>query len=525
METPNDKYSGKEAPILLTSLLIISACAIFYELLISTISTYLLGSSVLHFSVTIGLFLSSMGLGAYISKFIEKELLKKFILIELMLGLLGGLSAIILYSSNAFTGQYYVVLIGLIVVLGTLIGMEIPLLTRLLKSYEDIKDVIAKVLAFDYLGALVASLLFPLLLLPLLGVMRTAFFVGFINVLIAVFNLIVFRDKLRHSSSMKWFSASIVAVLVAGMAYSYQLVGFFDQMQYNDKVIFTEQTKYQKIVLSQWNNDLRLFLNGNLQFSSVDEYRYHEPLVHIPAMLTFQPEEVLVLGGGDGLAVKELLKYENIGHIDLVDIDDRMLDLAKENPLFLELNQGALLDPKVCLHAQDAFTYVKYANKLYDLVIIDLPDPSDHAVSKMYSKEFYQMLWHMMTEQGVMVTQSTSPFFARKPFWCINHTLEDVFAHVLPYKAYVPSFGLWGFNMVSKSPLCLTEKDNSNCLVERIESKLAASDIEFRFLNADNIDGLFHFDKDVEEVETPINQLDQHHLVELYEKSWQTFNN
>lgn len=521
----SNPHSGKEAPILLTSLLIISACAIFYELLISTISTYLLGSSVLHFSVTIGLFLSSMGLGAFVSKYIETDLLKKFILIELLLGFLGGLSAFILFASNAYTGQYYMVLIVLIVLLGTLIGMEIPLLTRLLKKYEDIKDVIAKVLAFDYLGALVASLLFPLLLLPLLGVMRTAFFVGLINVLIALFNLVIFQKRLKSASAYKWLGGTVVVVLLAGMVYSYQLVGFFDQLQYNDKVIFAEQTKYQKIVISQWNKDLRLFLNGNLQFSSIDEYRYHEPLVHIPAMLTYQPEEVLVLGGGDGLAVKELLKYDNIGHIDLVDIDERMLELAKENPLFLELNEGALLDPKVSLHAEDAFTYVKYAGKLYDLVIIDLPDPSDHAISKMYTKEFYQMLWHLLTEQGVLVTQSTSPFFAREPFWCINHTLQDVFAYVVPYKAYVPSFGLWGFNMVSKSPLCAVGPgDETDRLVKRIETELAASKDQFRFLKGDNIDGLFRFDKDVDEVETRINHLDDHHLVELYERSWKQFN-
>lgn len=522
MTLDNNHTTRHEAPILLASLLIISSCAIFYELLISSISTYLLGSSILHFSITIGIFLSSMGLGAYLSKYVERNLLSRFILIEFVLGALGGMSALILYCGFAFTNHYYLYLIPLIGLLGTLIGMEIPLLTRLLKQYDDIKDVIAKVLAFDYLGALVASILFPLLLLPMFGMMRTAFLVGLINISVAIFNLIVFRSRLKNTGLFKTLSIAIPAVLISGFVYSYQLVSFFDQFQYSDKVIYSEQTPYQNIVLTRWNNDIRLFLNGNLQFSSIDEYRYHEALVHIPALLSNNRSQVLVLGGGDGLVAKELLKYDDVQSIDLIDIDSRITELARQNPLFLELNDSAFHNKKVNIYNDDAFSFVHTTSNRYNLIIIDLPDPSDHSVSKLYSREFYDMLTQILAADGIMVSQSTSPFYTRKPFWCIHHTMEAAFPRVIAYQTYVPSFGLWGFNMAVNKPLCDTTI-NTQCETERIANQLTLQKLQLKYLSLDNLQNCFQFDGDTEELDTDINTLNDHHLVDMYEHSWGQF--
>mgnify|MGYP001076406133 CR=1 FL=1 len=244
-------------PILLVSVFIIAICGILYELLISSISSYFLGSSILHFSLTIGLFLSFMGLGAYISRFIsDKRLLDRFIIIEVWLGVIGGASGALLYVSYAITENYYLIAFLLLGSIGTLVGLEIPILTRIIRGYFNLKDTLAQVLSFDYLGALIASILFPLFLLPYLGLTRTSFFIGLLNLSVALFNVIGF------------FSAFTIS-------------GFFEQFLYQDDVVYTKQSPYQRLVITQWKDDTRLYINGNLQFSSIDEYRYHEALVQL----------------------------------------------------------------------------------------------------------------------------------------------------------------------------------------------------------------------------------------------------
>lgn len=521
----------EQSILLLMSLLVLSACAILYELLISTVSTYLLGSSVLHFSITIGLFLSFLGVGSWLSKYLNEPLLSKFIFIELLLGLFGGFSALILYLGNAYFDAYYGLLFGTTALIGTLAGMEIPILTRLLESTSSLRSLIAHVLTFDYLGALIASLVFPLLLLPIFGTMRTAFIVGLINWSIAIFNLLFFRNELKKATSLKILSVFTGIVLTVGFFKSYALMQFADVLAYQDNIILTKQTPYQRLVVTQWNNDVRLFLNGNLQFSSVDEYRYHEALVFIPLAIVQKNEmNILILGGGDGLALRDIWKMDaffkknnpdcSIGKVDLVDLDKDMVDLAKTNTLFKKLNTGALDHPKVHCHYQDAFVFVKKNTKRYDVIIIDLPDPAEPALGKLYSREFYTMLRQSLAADGLVITQSTSPFFAREPFWCIHHTLESVFPSVIPYHAHVPSFGDWGFN------LAFSNASNRNTLAavkNRLTETINSPFVETRFLNPKNINACFGFDKDTDEIPTPINVLENMSLVQLYEKSYRKF--
>jgi spermidine synthase len=521
----------EKSTILLASLLLLSACAILYELLISTVSTYLLGSSVLHFSVTIGLFLSFLGVGSWLSKFLNEPLLPRFIFIELLLGLVGGFSSLILYLGNAYFDAYYGLLFITTALVGTLAGMEIPLLTRLLEKTESLRTLIAHVLTFDYLGALVASLAFPLILLPLFGTMRTAFVVGLLNWSVGIFNMIVFKNELKDAVSLKLMSVFVGVVLILGFASSFELMRFSDELAYQDEIILTQQTPYQRLVVTQWNDDIRLFLNGNLQFSSIDEYRYHEALTFIPLIAAQKPDmKILILGGGDGLALRDiwkidtLLKTQNLGSIasvDLVDLDKEMVDLAKTNPHFTGLNNNALLNPKVKCHYEDAFIFIKNASTRYDVILIDLPDPSDPSLGKLYSKEFYTMLTHCIAAEGVIVTQSTSPFFARAPFWCINHTLRAVFPQVLPYHAQVPSFGEWGFNMAFANK---SDKSTLEFLKPRFENALKDPSVYCRFLTKNNVNSAFYFDKDAEDLPLiPINTLENMSLIDLYEKSFTKF--
>ena len=511
MELTSQSKKATTVAILLCSVFIISICGILYELLISSIASYFQGSSILHFSIVIGLFLSFMGVGSYVSKYIKKDLLDWFIQFELALSLVGGCSTLILYMAFSLTPYFYLIAFVLIATLGFFIGIEIPLLTRIIRQYENLKDALAKVLSFDYMGALLASVIFPLLLLPFLGLMKTAFAIGLLNITVAIFNTYLFRDKLKKANLLFVYEAMISFILIAGFIFSFQLSGVFEQILYRDPIMLSEQTPYQKIVVTRWNKDIRLYINGNLQFSSVDEYRYHESLVHIPMALAPAKEKILILGGGDGLAAREILRYPGVQAIEIVDLDPGITNLAKEHPVFVQLNGHSLQNPKVKVYNQDAFKFIENSSEIYDLVIIDLPDPNNPSLGKLYSTEFYKLIQKRLAAGGVLVSQSTSPYYAPKAFWCIHQTLESVFDTTIPYQVYVPSFGQWGFNIALNSP-------HLPYTTERIKERIPYT--QLKFLNPKTVDALFHFDEDSKEIPVETNKLINQVLVRYYEKSW-----
>ncbi|USK87221.1 spermidine synthase [Peribacillus asahii] len=199
--------------------------------------------------------------------------------------------------------------------------------------------------------------------------------------------------------------------------------------------------------------DIRLYLNQELQFSSLDERYYHEALV-FPAMeLAASPKRVLVLGGGDGLAVREILKYPNVEHVDLVDIDPKMVQLAKTHPALLVQNERSFLDEKVTVHIEDAKGYISGQLEPYDVIIIDFPDPSDSIISSLYTKELFSKVALLLAEDGVLVCQSNSPEEAPRLFWSIGKTIEAAGFYTRGYKILVPSFGVWGFHLATKKEL------------------------------------------------------------------------
>ncbi|TAE75757.1 MAG: polyamine aminopropyltransferase [Bacteroidetes bacterium] len=509
-------------PILLTSVFIIAICSILYELLISSISAYFLGSSIFHFSITIGFFLSAMGLGAFLSKYIGDEyLLENFIWFELWLGIIGGLSGVVLYFGYAFTQNYYLLAFSLITTIGTLVGLEIPLLTRIIKAHFNLKDTLAQVLSFDYLGALFASILFPVVLLPYFGLLRTSFFVGLLNLAICLFNLWIFRKQIKGFLRTFIIASIATVVYIIGFWGGLGVQNYLEQFLYNDEIIFNTQSAYQRIVVTRDAPDVRLYLNGNLQFSSQDEHRYHEPLVHFPLALSNQREKILFLGAGDGLAARELLKYSTIKEIHVVDLDSMMTNLARKHPLFLNLNEGALNHKKIKIFNQDAYKFLENNKEIYDVIIIDLPDPSEVSLGKLYSKEFYHLVKKRLARDGAMITQSASPFFTKNAFWCIYHTLQEIFPTVLPITVHVPSFGQWGFNMAM--PHTTFDKKES---IERIEKFLFEKNknIYLKYLNKETVGSLFVFDEDLKESKTEINTLDTQKLVQYYEKSWEAYN-
>jgi spermidine synthase len=511
----------RKVSTLLASVFMIAICGILYELLISTITSYFQGSSILHFSIVIGLFLSFMGVGSFISKYIQEDLPVWFVRFEIVLSLVGGFSAFLLYFAFSMTAYFYGFAFLIIAILGAMIGVEIPILTRIVSQYDNIKDALANVLSFDYLGSLIASVAFPLLLLPMLGTMRTAFAIGIVNLGVAVMNTFLFKKELKRFKQFIIGEIVLGVVLIAGFIYSFQINAFYENYLYRDQVMLSEQSKYQNIVVTRWNKDLRLFINGNLQFSSMDEYRYHEPLVHVPMNLTTHREKVLILGGGDGLAVRELLKYKDIGQIDLVDLDPEITDLGKNHPVFTKLNENSLSDEKVKIFNQDAYKFIEKSPNIYNVIIIDLPDPSNESLGKLYSKEFYGLIKKVLAADGVVVTQSTSPYFAPDAFWCIHNTMDTVFETTIPYQTYVPTFGQWGFNVaVDDRGRFPNNAPPADVVMNILKENITKEGLTLKYMNPDMLPSMFVFGEDRKEKTTEINKLQSQILIGLYEKNW-----
>jgi spermidine synthase len=503
------------AHLLLASVFIIAICGLIYELLAGALSTYLLGSSVTQFSIVIGLFLTAMGLGSLLSRLFTRELLRTFMVVELLIGLVGGCSALILFFAFAVLGTYVPLLVLVCLAVGTLAGLEIPLLVRILRGQASLRAALGNVLAIDYLGALAASLLFPLLLVPRLGLVRTGFLFGLLNVLVALVGLYFFRRQIRGARLLVASGLALAGLLVAGLVTAGRTTSLLEDVIYDDEVIYARSTPYQRLVITRWRGDLRLFIDGNIQFSSVDEFRYHESLVH-PAMgLVDRPQRVLLLGAGDGLAAREVLKHPSTTSVEIVDLDPEITRIFSTIPLLTRLNRGALRDKRVKIHNEDAQKFLERSSRRYDVIIIDLPDPNNEGLGKLYTRSFYRLVAQHLTPRGVLVTQATSPFYSTDSFWCIANTLSRTTLgraggplHVLPYHVNVPSFGEWGFVVAARRPLS----------PDRIRLRVAT-----RYLTPQLLSTLFIFPKDIDARQTPINRLDNQVLVRLYESGYKRF--
>lgn len=490
---------------LLFSVFVIASCGLAYELIAGALSSYLLGDSVTQFSTVIGTYLFAMGAGSWLSKYITRDLIGRFIQIELMVGLLGGFSAIGLFLVFTWLGGPFKLVLYLAVFgVGVLVGLEIPLVMRILKRELAFKDLVSQVLTFDYLGALAVSILFPLVLAPQIGMVRTGLLFGVLNVAVALWALHLFRDQLPSRRWLAVQSWTVFGLLAAGFAGAGQLTTIAETHLYADDIIHAETTPYQRLVVTRWRDDLRLFINNNLQFSSHDEYRYHEALVH-PGLASLPgAKRVLVLGGGDGLAVREILKYPNVEAVTLVDLDPAMTDLFSKAPALVALNQGALSSPKVTVVNADALQWLEESREYFDFVVIDFPDPANYALGKLYTSAFYRLLEKRLSARGLIVVQSTSPLYARQSYWCVVTTLESVGLKTAPYHALVPSFGEWGYIIAGRQEFTIPTVDRKKT----------------RFLTSEILPGLFDFPADMARLPAEVNQLNNQVLVRTFEEEW-----
>lgn len=508
---PVASTTKKHSTTLIFAAFISGLCSIIYELLIATTASYFLGDSVKYFSLTIGIYMASMGVGTLLSKYIDKDIMFRFIQIELVLALTGGLSIPILYFAYAYTGLFIPVYLALTILIGVLIGLEIPFLTRLMDHYCQLKINIANILSFDYFGALIATLAFPFLLLPFFGVYQSSLLFGLANMSIGFTMLWVFGEQMGARKRVLQRLSILLLFILAGMlALSGYFLHHWDQNLYEDRIIHSEQTLYQRMILTKERDDIRLYLDGNLQFSSIDEYRYHEALIHIPMSLVAQPvKRVLVLGAGDGLAIRELLKYQEIEEIVLVELDPRMIELAKTNSYLTALNQQSLSSPKISVVIADAMAYVSQPNTEFDLIVADLPDPNNHALTRLYSRQFYQLIKSSLNPNGLFITQATSPYFAPKAFWSIAKTIQAAtFGTIYPYHANIPSFGEWGFILASDVKLPLAKPELR---------------VETRYLDLSTFSHFFTFDKDTVATDVEVNELDKPILLDYYLRGWEYY--
>jgi spermidine synthase len=487
------------------TVVVVATAGLVYELVAAAAASYLLGDSLTQFSTVIGGYLFAMGVGSFLSRYVQRGVAARFVQIEIMVGLVGGWTAAVLFVAFGHTAHFRVILYGLVGLIGVLVGLEIPLLLRLLRHRLVFRELVAQVLSLDYIGALAASLLFPLLLVPHLGLIRTSLLVGLANAAVGLWSTWIFRRELAAPGFLRAFAVAAVLCLGGGLVAAERLTAWSEDRLYADEIILARTSAYQRIVLTRWNDDLRLFLNGHLQFSSRDEYRYHEALVH-PALASHpRPRRVLVLGGGDGLAVREVLKHAAVERVTLVDLDPEMTRLFAENPLLTAVNARALSDPRVRIVNADAFVWLVDAREIFDAVIADFPDPHSFSLGKLYSRTFYRVLRARLAPGGVAAVQATSPMFARRAFWCIVETVRSAGLQARPYHVYVPSFGEWGFVLAT---------------THRWEAP-AAYPPGLRFLTAEATPALFVFPPDMAAVPVEINRLDNQVLVHYYGAEWQ----
>ena len=502
--------------LLILAVFVVASCGLAYELIAGALSSYLLGDSILQFSTIIGCYLFAMGVGSHLSRYVKDEdVLSRFVDIELLVGLLGGLSAMVLFVVFAWLSTpFRSVLYALVFAIGVLVGMEIPLVMRALNTgHTKFSELVSRVLTFDYLGALAVSLLFPLLLAPRLGLSRTALLFGIANVAIAFWTIHRFRDQLTNVSGRILRASIVMAVLLGGFGFADSLTQWAERGMYGDEIVHAITTPYQRLVVTRWKDDLRLYINGNLQFSSRDEHRYHEALVH-PAMESLPwAQSVLILGGGDGLALREVLRYANVKRVTLVDLDQRVTDLFRKSEPLVALNKGSFSDPRVTVVNADAARWLEGAgadagDAMFDAVIVDFPDPSNFSLGKLYSVPFYRGLARHVATHGLVVVQSTSPYFAPRAFWSIDATLKEAGFKTWPYHAYVPSFGEWGFVLASKQA-SFTPPEHYR--------------LAMRFLDAETTRDMFRFAADMPRPQVEANRLNNQSLVRYFDEDWRQF--
>ena len=444
---------SKYSRLLKVSIFATGLSGIVAEYILATTASYFLGDSVFQWTIILSLMLFAMGLGSRFSKKIETRLIESYILLEFLLSIITAFSVILTYALMPVLSSLDLVIYSLSMVVGFLIGMEIPLVTRINEEYEALKTNISGMMENDYYGSLVGGLFFAFIGIKYLGLTYTPFIVGGINLIVALVLLFKFSKffPVKNFKKLKLVGVGISVCFVLGVIFSNPIVEYGNQSRFSEKVVFSKQTPYQLITITKWKGNHQLYLNQGKQLSSFDEWLYHEPLVHPVMSLTKGDVNVLVMGAGDGCAIRELLKYDRVKSITLVDLDSVMTTIGKEHPIFRKLNNDAFYAQKVKVINTDAFNYLENSPNYFDVIIADFPDPRTVELNKLYSYEFYKLCQYRLTKNGAMITQSTSPFYTTHTFRCIEKTMTKAGFTTMPIHNHVYTFGEWSWIIGSKT--------------------------------------------------------------------------
>lgn len=484
-----------------------TASGLTYELLTASLVTSLVGDSVLAFSTIIGTYLFALGLGAYLSRHVKGRYSMLLIQTGFAIGFLGGFSTTLLWALFAWGSGFFIGVYALLLSIGCLVGLQLPLIMRALKERLKFKELVSGVLGLDYAGAMLVSVAFPLFLIPRLGLILTALCFGILNVL-ATLGFVYLFDREGRWDSLRVEGVMVLVTLLVGLYSSKPFIQITEQSLFPDPIVYSQSSAYQRIVVTSTMADTRLYLNNNLQFSSRDEYRYHEALAIPPLRAVKNPKSVLILGGGDGLACKLLLRDPRLESITLVDLDPAVTELFKTNPILLRLNEDSLSSPRVKVINQDAFVWMEHNQDKFDLALVDFPDPSSYSVGKLYTKYFYSLLYARLNPGGAISIQSSSAMRAPRTFSCVASTLEAAGFLVKPYHCFVPSFGDWGY--------CLGIKGDFQGFNPPV--------LDPQFVNEEVLQSMFLFPPDMTPFPSEPNTLFDQRLVRYFRQDWNSIN-
>ena len=542
----------KSSRLLIACMLLSGFCGIMAELSLFNLGSLLIGGTNHTLLMTMGLMMFAMGFGSWLSgrKYFQRVSWDMFAFNEMLLSLLCMLSVSSIYwiASHEMRAAGPLLMIWSLCA-GTLIGLEIPLILRLNEKLgTELQENSAMVLMADYFGSLLAFTAFPFLFLPQWGLHLTAWSGGLMNLLLALTAFIIHFHRFQYPKSVTFGALICIGVAIGGFGSFERLKEIADARLYRDPIVLDEHSELQSIVITQksrqdkspWAGrkerykslaslktesvayeirqypdfqktpDIRLYLNGGLQFSTIDEYRYHEMLVHPAAQLASSREQALILGGGDGMAARELLKYPDLASIVLVDPDHTLVELFRYSNL-ASLNEKALQNPKVTHVADDAFHFLLENPGPWPIMIVDFPDPHHLDTARLYSEEFYLLAHRSLADGGCMAVQSTSPLFNRKVFGVIKKTMTRAGFEPLSLQVSMKSFEDWGFQMACKGRT-----------PQQIQAGFSHfDDSSTRWLNREVLEGAWRFGKGMfhDWESLPINEVNRPILPGLYSQA------
>jgi spermidine synthase len=499
--------SSPKRPIIYAITIALAACSLLYELLIAQTLAILAANTVVWYCLTIGVYLAGMGLGALAhEKYPTKNSWGRLFRVELMLCLLGALAVPILHFAHTFGLLFYlaennfltnIIFFGtaffLITSIGLLTGFELPLLIDLGNSSCQENKVTNRVLASDYLGSLLAGFAFPILLIPNFDLITVGLFTASINLVIASFTL--WWIYLNYWQTVKrlclccalaavmlasFFSVSTIEQYFAKKYYYYwdygeEFTRFMGSMSdvedvartrspyQNIDLVYDKEGFYTDFLIDIYSTkfvenekqprDYVLFLNGDFQLTSNYEEYYHEYFAHVPiAASGAAPKRVLVMGAGDGLLFRELVKYKEIEKIVHVDLDRKLVELARSHPVLTAMNENALEDPRIETYFADAYNYIRHSTETFDAIYLDFPYARDYNLSRLFSREFFHFARARLTRDGFLVMDA--PGLEQVDIdWKIysNTLLAAGFEHIHPYVSYVEEFNQEAFDFIMES--------------------------------------------------------------------------